>query len=189
VLWTYFADALNRSSNSLVEYERLINKVYFPRLLIPVAAVVAGLVDFIIAFIVLIGLVCFYGFTPSASVLTLPLFVVSAMAIALAVSLWLSALNVQYRDVRLLVPILVQLWFFATPLIYPSSLVPEGWRTLYELVNPMVGVVEGFRWALLGGEVAPPSPVLAVSMFVVVVILVGGLYYFRRAERVFADVV
>lgn len=188
VVWTYFASALAQSSNSLVQYERLITKVYFPRLLVPVASVVAGLVDFAISFVVLVGLVIFYGFVPTAAVVVLPLFVLLAMMTALAVSLWLSALNVQYRDVRLLVPVLVQLWFFATPIIYPSWLVPDGWRTLYAIVNPMVGIVEGFRWALLG-DTQPPGLVLVVPVLVVAGVLVGGLYYFRRMERVFADVV
>lgn len=187
VAWTYFADALNRSSNSLVSYERLITKVYFPRLLIPVASVIAGLVDFAIAFVVLIGLAAFYGFAPTAAVWALPLFVLLAMTTALAVSLWLSALNVQYRDVRLLVPVLTQLWFFATPIIYPSNLLPESWRALYDL-NPMVGVVDGFRWAVLGQGEALGS-MLAISVLIVVGLLVSGLYYFRRTERIFADVV
>jgi lipopolysaccharide transport system permease protein len=188
VVWTYFSGALGQSSGSLVQYEGLISKVYFPRLLVPMASVLASLVDFLFAFAVLVALVFFYGFIPTAAVLTLPLFVLFAAAIALAVSLWLSALNVQYRDVRLLVPVLIQLWFFSTPIIYPSALVPEGWRTLYELLNPMVGIVEGFRWALLG-TASPPIFTLAVSVFTVAALLVGGLYYFRRMERIFADVV
>jgi lipopolysaccharide transport system permease protein len=190
VLWTYFANAFNQSSDSLVQHENLITKVYFPRLLVPVASVVAGLVDFVVAFAVLVGLVIFYGFVPTAAILALPLFVLLAVMTALAVSLWLSALNVKYRDVRLLIPVLTQLWFFSTPIIYPSSLVPEGWRTLYEVLNPMAGIVEGFRWALLGGAAEAPDPMLlAISVFTVVVLLVSGLYYFRRTERIFADVV
>jgi lipopolysaccharide transport system permease protein len=188
VVWTYFSNALNVSSNSLISYESLITKVYFPRLLIPLASVVAGLVDFFFAFVVLIGLVVFYGFTPTAAVWALPLFLLLTVITALAVSLWLSALNVQYRDVRLLVNVLIQLWFFATPIIYPSSLVPEGWRIFYQALNPMTGVVEGFRWALLE-PAKPPGPSLAVSVLMVVCLLVGGLYYFRRMERIFADVV
>lgn len=188
VIWTYFANALNQSSNSLVRSEGLITKVYFPRLLVPVASVLAGLVDLAVAFVVLVGLAYFYGFAPTAFFWTLPLFVLLAITTALAVSLWLSALNVQYRDVRLLVPVLIQLWFFSTPIIYPSELVPERWRTLYEVLNPMVGVVEGFRWALLGEGVAP-SPVLAIPCLAILCLLVGGLYYFRRMEKTFADVV
>ncbi len=188
VVWTYFSGALNQSSNSLLQYQGLITKVYFPRLLIPLSSVVAGLVDFLFAFAVLIGLTVFYGYPLTAAVWTLPLFTLLAVATALAVSLWLSALNVQYRDTRLLMPLLIQMWFFATPIIYPSSLVPERWRTVYEVLNPMTGVVEGYRWALLGSAQAP-GPMLAVSVLTVAGLLVGGLYYFRRMERIFADVV
>ena len=184
--WSYFAGALDRASNSLVGSSHLITKVYFPRLAIPISAVMAGLVDFGIAFVVLLGMMLYYGFAPTAAALTLPLFLVLAIAAALAVGLWLSALNVQYRDVRYTVPFLTQVWLFATPIAYPSSLVPEQWRTWYGL-NPMAGVVEGFRWALLGKE--PPGPMLAVSIIAVVLLLIGGLYYFRRMERSFADLV
>jgi lipopolysaccharide transport system permease protein len=184
--WSYFAGALDRASNSLVGSSHLITKVYFPRLAIPISAVTAGLVDFGIAFVVLLGMMLYYGFATTIAVLTLPFFLVLAIAAALAVGLWLSALNVQYRDVRYTVPFLTQFWLFATPIAYPSSLVPEQWRALYGL-NPMAGVVEGFRWALLGKE--PPGPLLAVSTAVVVLLLIGGLYYFRRMERTFADLV
>jgi lipopolysaccharide transport system permease protein len=188
VVWTYFANSLSRASDSILDHESLITKVYFPRLLIPVAAVMAGLVDFAIAFAVLVALVISYGFVPTAAVLTLPLFVLLAVMTALAVSLWLSALNAQYRDIRFLVPVMVQLWFFSTPIIYPTDLIPEGWRTLYEVLNPMVGVVESFRWALLGtGE--PPSITLLISVVMVTAIFVSGLYYFRKMEKIFADVV
>jgi lipopolysaccharide transport system permease protein len=188
VVWTHFANSLSRASDSILDHESLITKVYFPRLLIPVAAVMAGLVDFAIAFAVLVALVISYGFVPTAAVLTLPLFVLLAVMTALAVSLWLSALNAQYRDIRFLVPVLVQLWFFSTPIIYPTDLIPEGWRTLYEVLNPMVGVVESFRWALLGtGE--PPSITLLISVVMVTAIFVSGLYYFRKMEKIFADVV
>ena len=189
VVWTYFASALGRSSDSLVQYERLVTKVYFPRLLLPVASVLSGLLDLVFASVVLVGLVVYYGFVPTAAALTLPLFVLLATTTALAASLWLSALNVQYRDVRLLVPVLIQLWFFCTPIIYPSDLVPERWRTLYEILNPMVGVVEGFRWALLGKAAEAPDPMLLVSVVMVLGLLLSGLFYFRRMERVFADVV
>ena len=188
VVWQYFSAAMSQSSNSLVQYEPLITKVYFPRLLVPMASVISGLVDFLIAFAVLVVLVNVYGFAPTAAIWTLPLFMLLAAVVALAVSLWLSALNVQYRDVRLLVPVLVQLWFFSTPIIYPSGLVPERWSTLYEILNPMVNVVEGFRWALLG-DVAPPGPTLIFSVLTILVVLVSGMYYFRRMERIFADVV
>jgi lipopolysaccharide transport system permease protein len=167
--------------------QNLITKVYFPRLVIPLAAVLAGLVDFGVAFLVLLGLMAYYGMAPSMAVATLPLFILLAIATALAVGLWLSALNVQYRDVRYTIPFLTQFWLFATPIAYPSSLVPEGWRVVYGL-NPMAGVVEGFRWALLGTANAP-GPMLAVSIAVVVALLIGGLYYFRRMEKTFADVV
>lgn len=192
VVWQYFATALSRASNSMLEQQSLITKVYFPRLVVPVAAVVAGLVDFAFAFAVLVPLIAFYpgaGFSPSIAVFTLPLFLLLAVMSALSVSLWLSALMVQYRDVRLLMNVIMQLWFFATPIIYPSSLVPGSWRPFYEALNPMVGVVEGFRWALLDGAEAPNPTTLAVSVALVIVVLVGGLYYFRRVERIFADVV
>lgn len=188
VVWTYFAGALSGASNSLVARERLITKVYFPRLLVPLAAVLAGLADLAVASLVLLGMALAYGFVPTPALLMLPLFVLLAALTALAVSLWLSALNVRYRDVKLLVPVAVQLWFYATPIIYPSSLLPEPWQTPYALLNPMVGVVEGFRWAVLGVGAAPGAE-LAVSVLGVVLVLVGGLYHFRRAERVFADVV
>jgi lipopolysaccharide transport system permease protein len=186
VPWSYFAGALDRAGNSLVGSANLITKVYFPRLAIPTSAVLAGLLDLAIAFVVLLGMMLYYGIVPTAAVLTLPLFLLLAIATALAVGLWLSALNVQYRDVRYTIPFLTQFWLFATPIAYSSSLVPEQWRTLYGL-NPMAGVVEGFRWALLGKE--PPGPLLAVSVVVVVLLLIGGLYYFRRMEKTFADVV
>jgi lipopolysaccharide transport system permease protein len=190
VVWWYFSTALSRSSRSLMEYNQLMTKVYFPRLLLPVGAAIAGLVDFAYSFIVLVGLVGFYGFLPpTASVLLLPLFVALATMTALAVSLWLSALNVQYRDAGLFVPVLVQLWFFSTPIIYPAHLIPESWRTFYEIINPMVGVVEGFRWAILGTGDAPSPTTLTLSVALVTIVFMGGLYYFRRTEKIFADVV
>jgi lipopolysaccharide transport system permease protein len=185
--WQLFAHALAESSNSLVANERLITKVYFPRLVVPIAAVLGGLVDFAIAFVVLLGMMAYYGIVPGLAVLTLPLFVLLAVMTALGVGLWLSALNVQYRDVRYTLNFLTQFWLFITPVAYPSSIVPEKWRALYGL-NPMAGVVEGFRWALLGKTEAP-GPLLAVSVVAVIVILVGGLYYFRRMEETFADIV
>jgi len=185
--WQLFAQALAESSNSLVANERLITKVYFPRLVVPIAAVLGGLVDFAIAFVVLLGMMAYYGIVPGLAVIYLPLFVLLAVMTALGVGLWLSALNVQYRDVRYTLTFLTQFWMFLTPVAYPSSIVPEKWRALYGL-NPMAGVVEGFRWALLGKTEAP-GPLLAVSVVAVVVILVGGLYYFRRMEETFADIV
>ncbi|MDQ3849120.1 MAG: ABC transporter permease [Actinomycetota bacterium] len=187
VPWTFFATAVTLAGNSLVEQERILAKVYFPRLAVPAAAVLACLVDFAIAFVVLLGMMLVYGITPSLAILTLPFFVVLAAVTALAVGLWLSALNVLYRDVRYALPFLVQLWLFVSPVAYPSSLVPEPWDAVYGL-NPMAGVIEGFRWALLGKAEAP-GPMLAVSVLAVAALLVGGLLYFRRMERSFADVV
>ena len=165
--------------------QHLITKVYFPRLVAPIAAVCGGLVDFAISFLVLLGMMAFYGIVPGLAVLTLPLFVLFAVVTALAVGLWLAALNVQYRDVRYTLTFLTQLWLFATPVAYSSTLVPEGWRTLYGL-NPMAGVVEGFRWALLG-KAAPAGMLVAMSVAVVVLILIGGLHYFERVDASFAD--
>jgi lipopolysaccharide transport system permease protein len=187
VPWTFFANALNQSSNSLVGGANLIKKVYFPRLTIPIAAVLSGVVDFGLAFIVLLGMMLFYGIVPTINVLWLPAFLMLALATALGVGLWLSAMNVQFRDVRYTVPFLTQFWLFATPIAYPSSLLSEPWRTLYG-INPMVGVVEGFRWALLGTNTAP-GPIVIVSSLVALALLVGGAFYFRRMEKTFADVV
>lgn len=185
--WQLFAFALTESSNSLVGSQNLITKVYFPRLVIPMAAVLAGLVDFSISFVVLLVLMFAYGITPGVAVVTIPLFLLLAVASALAVGLWLSALNVKYRDVRYAIPFLTQFWLFATPVAYPSSLVPEQWRPLYGL-NPMAGVVEGFRWALLGKSDVP-GLLLFVSIVAVIGLLVGGVVYFRRMESSFADLV
>jgi len=184
--WMLFAHALTESSNSLVANERLITKVYFPRLVVPIAAVLGGLVDFAVAFILLLALMAYYGIVPTSAILTLPGFLLLAVVTALAVGLWLSALNVKYRDVRYTINFLIQFWLFATPIAYSSSLVPERWRPLYGL-NPMAGVVEGFRWALLGAK--PPGAMLWVSIGVVVLLLVGGVFYFRRMEQQFADIV
>ena len=187
VPWTFFATAVALAGNSLVEQERILTKVYFPRLIVPTAAVLACLVDFAIAFVVLLGMMLVYGIVPSLAILTLPFFVVLAATTALAIGLWLSALNVLYRDVRYVIPFLVQLGLFVSPVAYPSSLVPEPWEAVYGL-NPMAGVIEGFRWALLG-ESQAPGLMLAVSVLVVAALLAGGLLYFRRMERSFADVV
>jgi lipopolysaccharide transport system permease protein len=184
--WTYFAFALGGASNSLVGSANLISKVYFPRLVIPISSVLAGLLDFAIAFVVLIALMLWYGAYPTPAIALLPFFLLLSLVTALGVGLWLSALNVQYRDVRYVIPFLTQAWLFLTPVAYPSSLLDEPWRTLYGL-NPMVGVVEGFRWALLGTN--PPGPMIAVSALVSVILLMTGALYFRRMERTFADVV
>lgn len=184
--WQLFAHALTESSNSLVANERLITKVYFPRLIVPLAAVLGGLVDFAVAFVILLVMMAYYGIVPTLAIVTLPAFILLAIMTALGAGLWLSALNVKYRDVRYTINFMIQFWLFATPVAYPSSIVPERWRALYGL-NPMAGVVEGFRWALLGKQ--PPGAMLAVSVAVVIAILIGGLYYFRRMEQEFADVV
>ncbi len=185
--WQLFAHALTESSNSLIANERLITKVYFPRLVIPISAVLAGLVDFAIAFVILVAMMAYYRIVPTLAVLTLPLFIILAVMTSLGVGLWLSALNVQYRDVRYTLTFLTQVWLFATPVAYSSTLVPERWRAIYGL-NPMAGVVEGFRWALLG-KAQGPGILLAVSVSVVILILIGGVYYFQRMEETFADLV
>jgi lipopolysaccharide transport system permease protein len=187
LVWNYFAGSLNRGGSSLVGSAHLISKVYFPRLIIPITGVLSGLVDFCIVFLLLLAVMLFYGTLPTAAVVTLPLFLLVAMLLALGVGLWLSALNVRYRDVNYILPFISQFWLYATPVIYPTSLIPEQWRWLYAL-NPMVGVVEGFRWALFG-KGHPPDLTFAISMFVVAAILVSGLFFFKRMERTFADVV
>jgi lipopolysaccharide transport system permease protein len=185
--WQLFAYALNESGNSLVMNRNLITKVYFPRIVIPLAAVLSGLVDFGVAFVVLVGMMFYYGIVPTAAAVAMPLLALLAVVTALAVGLWLSALNVEYRDVRYTIPFLTQVWLFATPVAYPSSLIPESLRPLYGL-NPMAGVVEGFRWALLG-TAQPPGAMLAVSVATVIALLLGGLMYFCRMEKTFADVI
>lgn len=185
--WQLFSGALTRAGTSLVGSSNLITKVYFPRLVIPLSAVLGGMVDFSISFLVLLGLMAHFGIGLTAAALTLPLFVLLSLVTALAVGLWLSALNVQYRDVQHIIPFLVQAWMYASPVAYAISLIPSGkWRILYGL-NPMAGVIQGFRWALLG--TAPPDALMAVSSVTVLVLLLGGLLYFRRMEERFADVV
>ena len=185
--WQLFAYALSQTAISLVSHQQLLKKVYFPRLVIPVSAVLCWLVDFSIGFVVLLAMMFYYGIAPTLAIITVPLFVVLAMAAALAVGLWLATLNVQFRDVRYAIPFLIQFWLFITPVAYSSSLIPEKWRFWYGL-NPMTGVVEGFRWALLGksGEV---GFLIIVSGLVTIGLLVGGLIYFRRMEGTFSDVV
>lgn len=187
VPWTFFANGLNLSSNSLISSANLLKKVYFPRLAIPLATVLAGVIDFILAFIVLLGMIVFYGVRPTVNIVWTPLLLLLALVTSLGVGLWLSALNVKYRDVRYIVPFLIQIWLFSTPVAYPSSLLSEPWRTVYGL-NPMVGVVEGFRWALLGANTAPGLMVLASSAAALLILVTGALY-FRYMERTFADVV
>ena len=185
--WQFFAGALSRSGVSLVGNANLLTKVYFPRLVIPLSAVLAGLVDFAISFVVLIGLMAAYGIGPTWNVFFLPLFVLLAIATAVAVSLWLSALNVLYRDVQYVIPFLVQLWMFVSPVIYPIDQIPEGPLRIAFALNPLTGVIGGFRWALLGQQF--PGGYMWISLGVVAVLLFGGLFYFKRMERVFADVV
>jgi len=185
--WMYFAGALQNATNTIIEHQRVITKVYFPRIILPLAAVLSGLVDFGIAFIILIGMMLFYGILPTLAVLWLPFLMLLAVATAFGIGLWLSALNAIYRDVRYAVPFLIQFWMFASPVAYPSSLVPERWQWLYGL-NPMAGVIEGFRWALTG-QGQPPQSLFAVSVLAVFLVLLGGLIYFRRMEGTIADLV
>lgn len=187
VPWAFFSNGLSQASNSLVGSGNLLKKVYFPRLSVPIASVLSGLIDFLIAFIVLLGMMLYYGIYPTLNVIWLPFLLLLTIITSLGVSLWLSAMNVHFRDVRHTLPFLAQLWLFATPIAYPSSLLSEQWRTLYS-INPMVGVVEGFRWALLGVETVP-GPMLIVSSMASLALLVGGVFYFRRLEKTFADVV
>jgi lipopolysaccharide transport system permease protein len=185
--WQLFANSLTASGNSLVNNQSLLAKVFFPRLLVPLSAVFVGLVDFSLSLVVLGGMMFYYGIYPTLSVLTLPLFILLALVTALAVGLWLSTLSVHYRDVQLTIPFLTQFWLFATPIAYPSSLLPEQWRVLYGL-NPMVGVIEGFRWALLD-HANPFNASFVASILVIIGLLVGGVIFFRRMEQTFADVI
>lgn len=187
VPWIFFANGLTQATDSLVANANLIRKVYFPRIVLPLSAIFSGGVDFVLAFVVLLGMMLFYGITPTANVVWLPFLLVFALMTSLGVGLWLTAMNVQFRDVRYAVPFLVQAWLFATPIAYPSSLLPEPWRTVYG-INPMAGVIEGFRWALLGTNTTP-SPIIFVSILVSMGLLVSGAFYFRRMEKNFADVI
>ena len=185
--WQLFTHALTYSSNSLVDNADVLTKVYFPRLILPFSAVISGLVDFAIAFSVMAGMMIYYHMVPGWPVITLPLFILLAIVAALSVGLWLSALNVKYRDIRYTLPFLAQLWMFVTPVAYPSSLVPPQWQAVYGL-NPMVCVVDGFRWALLGKQL-PAGPMVFVSMAATMALLVGGIFYFQRMEKSFADII
>ncbi len=187
VPWSLFAYGMSQSAASVVASSNLVKKVYFPRLVIPISSVLSGTVDFLLAFVVLLAMMVLYGILPTWNALWLPLLVLLVLVTALGVGMWLSALNVQFRDVRYTIPFLTQLWLFASPIAYPSSLLDEPWRTVYGL-NPMAGVVEGFRWALLGTDTAP-GPIIAVSSVAALILLVSGMYYFRRMEKTFADVV
>jgi lipopolysaccharide transport system permease protein len=185
--WQLFAFALAESTNSVVNNQRLLTKVYFPRVILPLSAIGVGLVDFVLAFAVLFGLMAYFGVGLVSAIWTVPLWAALAVLTALSAGLWLSALNVAYRDIRYAVPFLTQIWLFATPVAYPTSIVPEAWRPIYAL-NPMVGVVDGFRWALLG-TTPPAALTVAVSAASVLLLLTSGLYYFRRTERTFADII
>lgn len=185
--WNYFARSLTDSSNSLVGSSHLVTKVYFPRLVLPLSKVFAGLVDFGIGFVILLGMMVWYGITPTIGLLFLPLFLIVAMLASLGIGLWLTAINVKYRDVVFVVPFLVQFWMYASPVAYSVTIVPERWQWLYGL-NPMVGVIEGFRWAMLGKP--PPDPgIMFVSLGGILVLVVSGLFYFKRMERTFADII
>jgi lipopolysaccharide transport system permease protein len=185
--WGVFSKALNDAGRSLVTNRAMITKVYFPRLVIPLSSVLAGVVDFLFAFVVLLGMMWYFKTIPTAAVWTLPFLLLLSLITALGVGLWLSALNVIYRDIGYIIPFLTQLWFYITPIVYSSSEVPEKWRLVYAL-NPMTGVVEGFRWALLDSGTSP-GPMVAVSAVIAILILVTGIFYFRRMERTFADMV
>lgn len=185
--WMYFAGALTTATNTVVDQQRVITKVFFPRILLPLAAVLTGLLDLAIGFLLLLGMLAYYGIAPGMAMLWLPLFVLLALATALGVGLWLSAMNALYRDVRYVVPFLVQVWMFASPVVYPASLVPAEWRWLYGL-NPLAGVIEGFRWAVTGSGELHMQTLLASSLGVLLILL-GGLLYFQRMESKMADVV
>jgi len=184
--WTLFAEGLTRSTTSMVTNANIMTKVYFPRLIMPLSSIISPLVDFAVSFIVLIAMMVYYGFMPSLNILFLPVFLLLALATALGVGLWLSALNVKYRDFQYTVPFLIQIGLYASPVVYPASLVPDSIRIWYGL-NPMTGVIEGFRWALLG--TGAPSAMVLVSVGMVIVLLVSGMFYFRRMEQYYADIV
>jgi len=186
--WQFFSSALSASSNSLVGNANLISKIYFPRLIIPVSAIVVSLVDFLISAVFLAGLMAAYGFAPDLRMLVLPLFLFVAFGAALGVGLWLTALNVKYRDFRFVLPFIIQFGLYISPIAFTSDLVPARWRTLYEL-NPMVGIIDGFRWGLLRGNAPSPWMSLAYSLGLVVVLLATGVWYFRKTERTFADII
>jgi lipopolysaccharide transport system permease protein len=185
--WTFFSTAISRSGTSLVLSANLISRVYFPRIIVPLAAVLGATVDFAIAFVILLGMLLFYGIVPGIAILALPFLIVLAILTAFGVGFWLSALNVKYRDIAFAIPFLTQFWLFVTPVVYSSSIVPQKWRLLYGL-NPLAGVVEGFRWALLG-QGSAPSGLIAISLITVIALLATGLVYFHHVENEFADVV
>ena len=184
--WTLFAEGLTRSTTSMVTNASIMTKVYFPRLVMPLSSIISPLVDFAVSFVVLLAMMVYFGFMPKVTILALPLFLALALATSLGVGLWLSALNVKYRDFQYTVPFIIQIWMFASPVVYAASLVPEPLRVWYGL-NPMAGVIEGFRWALLG--TGAPGGMVLVSAAMVVVLLVSGMFYFRRMEQYYADIV
>jgi lipopolysaccharide transport system permease protein len=184
--WQLFSEGLTRSTLSMVSNAPIMTKVYFPRLIMPIAGILSPIVDFLIAMVILVLMMAYFGFVPTVNVVFLPAFVLLALATSLGVGLWLSALNVQYRDFQYTVPFLIQIWMFASPVVYSTSMVPEQYQLLYGL-NPMAGVIEGFRWALLG--TAPPSGIVALSVVVVLALLVSGAFYFKKMEQYFADIV
>jgi lipopolysaccharide transport system permease protein len=188
VPWTFFANGLNNSSQSLVSNSNLLRKVYFPRLALPISSVLSSSVDFVLAFVILLLMMLGYGIVPTINVIWLPVFILLALITSLGVGLWLSAINVQFRDIKYILPFLIQIWLFITPIAYSSSLIEDPlFRAIYGL-NPMAGVVEGFRWALLGVDTAP-GPIILVSTAMAIILFVSGLFYFRRMEKTFADVV
>jgi len=187
IAWIYFATAVTQSGNSLRGDARLIEKIYFPRLILPLSAVTTPLVDFFFSFLLLLGMMFWFGSTPTWSLPFLPIFLLLALLTALSMALWLAPLNIRYRDIGHTIPFLIQVWMYASPLVYPVSMIPEKWRLLYSL-NPMVGVIEGFRWALLGNK-SPDFKLMTVGLVVVLLLLWGGAVFFRRAEGTFADVV
>jgi lipopolysaccharide transport system permease protein len=186
--WQFFANALSECSNSLIGNANLISKVYFPRLIVPISSVIVSFVDFMISGIILLALMAWYNFVPDWRILTLPLFICIAFAASMGVGLWFAALNVEYRDFRFIVPFVVQFGLYISPVGFSSAIIPEKWRLLYSL-NPMVGVIDGFRWAIIGGESKIYWPGFLISLGLVSLLLVSGIWYFRKTERTFADVI
>jgi lipopolysaccharide transport system permease protein len=184
--WGLFSEGLTRSTMGMVSNAHIMTKVYFPRLIVPLAAILSPLIDFVIAMVILFLMMAYYGYFPTIAIILLPIFILLTLLTSLSVGLWLSSLNVKYRDFQYIIPFLTQIWFFLSPIVYPASMIPEQWQFLYAL-NPMTGVIEGFRWALLG--TSPPEYIILVSAAVVVLILIGGLFYFRKMEQYFADLV
>ena len=186
--WQFFSNAFTEAANSLISNSNMISKVYFPRLVIPTSAVIVSFVDFMISGIILVGLMLWYGFAPDWRIITLPLFTIIALAAAMGAGLWIAALNVKYRDFRYIIPFVVQIGLYVSPVGFSSSIIPENWRLLYS-INPMVGVIDGFRWAILGNNIQLYWPGFLLSLTLVLIILVTGIVYFRKTEKTFADVI